>query len=330
MIDQDRWVRETLSYVCPFATREWFRRWQDARVFVSVYRVYRVPLKGAFSRRPLVAEFGQVRAVFLQWDAPYQKIDQNIVEQPNGQIVMQPHPLHTYRTGDGILLLLMTPLPENYDGNDENAARERVSFTRSLMVALVGRNAAYEHEFDMSVECGDRAVSNPSPVFITPVDEIPMVNEEGVELVSVALEKLSLLDDSTQNRIRLALRWYQRSFGDDRLVRDTTEGQIDDFINCWLALETLSMEGTTNIAPIKNMLGDIHGLDAQQAGELFPIGRLYRLRGSILHDGQLQHLKQGLTRFMTDVFADLLLHVLGLPSGENTRRYLDGSASGLI
>lgn len=90
------------------------------------------------------------------------------------------------------------------------------------------------------------------------------------------------------------------------------------------------MERTTNIGPIKDMLAEIHGLDAQQAGELFPIGRIYGLRGNILHDGQKQRSKDGLTRFMTDVFADLLLHVLSLPSGENTRKYLDGSANGLI
>lgn len=253
-----------------------------------------------------------------------------MIEQPNGQINMQLHHLPTHRTGDGVLLLLMTPLPENYDGNDEDDARDRVSFTRSIMVALIGRNAAYKHEFDINVECGDRSVANPSPVFSTPADETPKVNEEGVALISEALNRLSSFDGATQNRIRLALRWYQRAFGDDRLVRDVKEGQVDDFINCWLALETLVMEGTTNIAPIKAMLAEIHGLDAQQAGKLFPIGRIYRLRGTILHGGQIQRLKDGLTRFMTDVFADLLLHVLSLPNGENTRRYLDGSANRLI
>lgn len=90
------------------------------------------------------------------------------------------------------------------------------------------------------------------------------------------------------------------------------------------------MDGTSNIGPIKRMLAEIHGLDAQQTGELFPIGRINSLRGDILHDGLIQRLKDGLTRFMTDVFADLLLHILGLPSGDNTRRYLDGSANGLV
>lgn len=74
------------------------------------------------------------------------------------------------------------------------------------------------------------------------------------------------------------------------------------------------MSGTTNIAPIKHMLADIHNLNEQQIGELFPVGRIYGLRGDILHEGQMQRLKSGLTKFMTDMFADLLLHVLRLPS----------------
>jgi hypothetical protein len=319
------WISEVLSYVCPFAVDGWFESRQDAKVFVSAYRVYGVPLRN----KPVVATFGQVRAVFIRWNAPYQKIDQNVVEPTRGQIGAEVRPI-LHRTGEGVVLLLMAPLPGDYDGNDQDAARERVGFIRSFMVSLIGRNAAYEHEFDMTVECGERVVANPSGVFVTPADETPAVNADGMEMVRKALENLSSFDDEKQTRIRLALRWYQRSFGDDRVVRDTVQGQVDDFVNCWLALETLAMEGTTDIGPIKRMLADIHRLDAQKIGELFPIGRIYGLRGKILHEGQISNLKDGLTGFMTDVFSDLLLHVLGLPSGENTRKYLDGSANGLI
>ena len=297
--------------------------------WVSAYRAYRVPSGSVSQIRPLIADFEQVRAMFLRWNTPYQKPDQNLIEQKDGSLTFEPHPLYVYQTGYGMLLLLITPLPDDYDGNDEDAAKERVGLIRSVMVALLGRNATYKHEFDVAVECAARIVGTGFFGYTTPADETPMVNKEGMDLVSATLEKLSSLDDSTQNRIRLALRWNRRSFGDDRIARDTTEGKVDDFINSWLALETLAMEGTTNIAPIKNMLAEIHSLDAQQAGDLFPIGRIYGLRGNILHDGQMQRLENGLIRFMTDVFSDLLLHILGLPSGKNTWRYLDGSARGL-
>ena len=330
MDPQTAWIRNVLTYVCPFVRKEWFDAGDDAVVFVSVYRVYRVPLKGAFSLRPLTADFGGARAVYIQWDASYQKVDQNIVEGEDGALQMELHPVHVYRTGEGVLLLLMAPLPSNYDGNDEDAAKEQVSFVRSIMVALLGRNAAYEYEFDMVVDCGDRSVMNPSPVFATPVDERPAVNKEGMELVSAALEKMSSLDETTQNRVSLALRWYQRSFGDDRLVRDPNEEDIDGFINLWLAWETLVMERYNDINSITRALADIHECEAQRIGELFPVGRIYGLRGDILHQGQIKTVQPSLIRLMTDVFADLLLHVLELPSGDNTRRYMDGRAQDLF
>lgn len=159
MSEQNRaWVREVLEYVCPHATKHWFKRSLDARVFASVYRAYRVPfLTGGYSAKPLVTDFGDVRAVFGRWDAPYQHIYQNLIEKADGQIGGQFH-ANVQRTGAGLLLLLMTPLPEGYDSNDADAAKEKVSFTRSFMVSLMGRNAAREHEFDMIVECGPRSV----------------------------------------------------------------------------------------------------------------------------------------------------------------------------
>jgi Apea-like HEPN len=324
------WMREVLIHVCPLAVKEWYKRAQDAQVFVSAYRVFRVPfLTSGYSRKPLVADFGEVRAVFGVWDAPYQVIDQNVIEGSDGKLGGQFFG-HLQRTGGGVLLLLLTPLPDNYNPRDEGVAKERVRFIRSLMVSLIGHNAAYEHEFDMAVECGARTVSAPSPIFTTPVNEMPAVNRKGIDLVNAALESLSSLDHAAQNRIRLALRWYQRSLGDNRVVHDSEEEQVDRFINCWLAWETLAMERYDDINSITRMLAHIHELSVQRTGEIFPVGRINSLRGDILHNGRMGGIKVGLTRFMSDVFADLLLQVLNLPSGGNTRKYLDGTASRLI
>lgn len=324
-------VRQVIGHVKSFVpVQDWFDRPEDASVWVSAYRAYRVPSQSVSRKRALFKDFEQVRAVFLHWDAPYLKPDQNVIEGKNSLPQFAPQPLYEYRTGPGVLLLFITPLPVGADMEASGAARERVQYVRSLMVALLGRNAAYRHEFDVDIEFATRSVGSPSSVFTTPEDETPEVNKRGLELVATALEKLSSLDSSTQNRIRLALRWYQRSFGDDRLVRDTKEEDIDKFVNCWLAWETLVMERYDDINSITHALADIHGREVQRIGELFPIGRIYGLRADILHHGQMKDLKQGLISFMTNVFADLLLHVLGLPSGENTRRYLDGSAGELI
>jgi hypothetical protein len=91
-----------------------------------------------------------------------------------------------------------------------------------------------------------------------------VVSRRGVELVKSTLEKIASLDEPTRNRVRLALRWYQRSLGDDRSARDPREADVDDYIDFWLALETLAMDRTNDPNRITRKLADIHGLDRQR------------------------------------------------------------------
>lgn len=288
-----------------------------------------MPLDGTFWRRPLVADFEGVRAVYLHWNASYLNLAQNIVEHKDGELKLESLS-HTWAaTGDGVLLLLLAPLYESHSPKAEAIARGKVGLVRSMIVALLGRNAAFKQEFEISVLCEKKEVGTVSPTFATPTAQVPTVNKEGLQLVDAALHHTSSLEETMKNRIHLALRWFQRSFGENRIVRDIEEGTTDNFINCWLALETLAME-SSNIQPIKKMLSEIHGLDAQTLGELFPIGRVYNVRNDIVHGGRITGLDKELVEFMGNVFIDILLHMLDLPSGKNTEQYLDGSAKALV
>jgi hypothetical protein len=68
----------------------------------------------------------------------------------------------------------------------------------------------------------------PLPRLFGNLKEYACINrhEQGEELINTVLEKLASLDDPTQNRYRLALRWYQRYFGDDRLVEIPWKGRL--------------------------------------------------------------------------------------------------------
>lgn len=76
-----RGIREILTYVRPFVPEEWFERREDAKVWVSAYRVYGVPSVRSFATRPLVADLEQVRVVFLYWNAPYPRLYHNLIER---------------------------------------------------------------------------------------------------------------------------------------------------------------------------------------------------------------------------------------------------------
>lgn len=299
---------------------------------MSAYRAYLVPHKSFDRREQIIADFAQVRAVYLRWNAPYFRTSHSLAESKEKTIHFDPHPFYVYSTGEGVLLLLLTPLPDDYgdENPDESAARDRISSARSTIVALMGRNAAYNHEFDMSIQCSERTINSRSHLFGTPQDDTPLVNNEGVGLVNIALNRMHAMNYKEQERIRLGLRWHQRSLGDELIARDTEEGRIDSFVNSWLALETLLMQGYTNISPIIGLLAQIHSLSKQRAGEMFPIGRIFNLRGKILHEGHIIDLSAELLKFMNDLFADSLLHTLGLPNGQYTEKYLNGAAQNLL
>jgi hypothetical protein len=307
----------------------WSNNYPSGQFWVSVFRVYRVPLDGRFATNPVVADLGETRAVFTHWEAPWEQWLFQQLERTgmNRDMIAHSKFLDWATTENGALLLLITPSEDEGEAA-EALARQRTAYIRSVVVAVLGRNAAFEHLFEYWFNINDRTNRRPDLVFDLPLAfAVPEINPQGIKLVSGTLAAIEALGEETQNRIRLALLWYERAIEGSRKV-SPLRNDVEGFINSWLALETLAMPNTTNEKPIKRKLEEIHDLTAQRAGEVFPIRRLAELRGEVVHQGKLEGVKPELLWFMADVFVDLLMHFLGLPSGERTRKYLDGRAQG--
>lgn len=324
------YVLHHISQLVP--VQQWFDRPEEAQVWVNVYRVYGVPLNAALAESPFVSDFGLVRAVYVQWDVPYRQFAYRVGNTVDGGLTFNQEFLNWSSTGNGVVLLLITPFSESGGDEAEFAARERVSLVRSVIVAVMGRNAAFELAFDCQVHLHRRTVDRLSPMMAGPNPNVePPVNPQGAALIGSVLDNLSALDEATQNRVELALRWYERSLGEDQLVRDIRETAVDEFINCWVALEALVSAGEQRPAgQIIKRLAKIHGIKTQQAGSTFPVSRAYKLRKEIFHRGELVSVRGDWHGFLSDIFVDLLFDTLKLPSGQNTAKYLDGPASGLI
>jgi hypothetical protein len=110
-------------------------------------------------------------------------------------------------------------------------------------------------------------------------------------------------------------------------------GDVDELIDYWVALETLSRtEGKRAAGAISKILAKIHNITTQRAGESSPISQIYQRRKEAMHQGDLQQgIGFDLQRFLSDVFIDILaLHVLGLSGIPRTSEYLDGRAYGFL
>jgi hypothetical protein len=251
-------------------------------------------------------------------------------------------------TGDAPVLFLMTPfeLPTDSDlslpeGSGiltelevDTAARERLTMARAAIVAVLGRNAAFEELFEILFEFdyqgGSRSTflttERTSPTTFDP----PKLDGFSAELAKQVVEGIQSQDTDTKNRLLLALRWYLLA---QRNPLRKNESYVDLFISYWIALESLAGPNEA-VASIRRMLKEMHGLQGRSnqsvEDNLFPIGRIFGLRGRIVHEGHTPEIGYKLLSFMDDLFTDILLHTLGLATAHKTDAYLDGSAIGFL
>lgn len=332
----DDYLRQSLATtLLPFLPphTQWFEHPEGAVIWVSVFRVFRVPYDTQVVRGK-IAEFGQVRAVFTNVNLPYFNMAFGFNPTPEGGVEPKGNFVGWEASDRGVLLLLMTPLKSDGDLDPEIAARYRIDSARATIVAVMGLNAAFEQVCELSIEGRDASmagISRNSPAMENPgFYETPDIEDSSAfEPIRSVLEGIESLDSPTQNRVRLALRWYQRALGDRRVLK-LGGGNVDALINYWVALETLVRVGEQKVTgALIGALSDIHGLSRQEVGQTFPISKIYERRKKIVHQGELMlGMSFELQRFLSDVFLDILvLRIMRLSSIPRTQKYLDGRAT---
>ncbi len=234
--------------------------------------------------------------------------------------------------------MLMTPLKSDRQNVDpETAARLRLDSARAVLVGIMGLNAAFEQVCEFSINYEDTnktTVSRTSQSMENPKSyETPRIHDHEVyELVKAVLEGVDSLDAPIQDRVRLALRWYQRALGEKRVLPMGT-ASVDALINYWIALETLVRVGERKVAgTLIKELAEIHNVSTEKIGQRFPISKVYEHRKKVVHQGQLMlGASFELQQFLSDVFMDILvLRVMKLPYSSRMQEYLDGRAYGYL
>jgi hypothetical protein len=345
----ERLIQQLLPLVPRYT---WFAPSELVRVIVQAFRVYRVPF-GTMPVLPsasLVMDFRsiQVRAVlgrdiflypdpesFHLFPAPNGSLEEGTQEvwiiTTEGEFLRTTDREMWRSTKDGVLMLLITPSMTDEEIGDlptevSPAVREKLALVRSAITATLGQNAAFEKlfEVDLRVKQDASQISGLTSSRISPTTyDPPKLDGFSAELAQQVVEQTQALDDDTRSRVLLAMRWYllaQRH----RLEQD--ESNTDILVSYWVALEALAMPNTTNINPVKRILGEIHNMSAQQVGDTFPIGKIFNLRGKVLHEGYVPEIQWKLLVFMDDLFVDVLLQILGVAATPKTYAYLDGSA----
>lgn len=343
-----------LAHFVPVDT--WFDPSEPKNVAVQVFRVYGEPFahRSHLPTAFLLTDFKslKVRAAFVRADMILPDYDHafDLFPTPDGGTELGPQTAYVSfegedamywsdqaiwrATGDGTLLLLMTPSLTKRGVADGAgpvpfAITETLTLARASIVATMGRNAAFEQLFECELVLEEDSSALGVMMHGRHDPEHygrPKLDGAHAELSERFIERVEDLDERTRNRVKLALRWFVRA---QRHPSPKGELKVDTFLNYWVAFEALAMPNEKPWSAWKK-LAAIHGLTEEKAKNLFPVGPMQGLRARILHRGELYPLNEDLLTLLEDMFLDVLLHILGLLDAPRTDRYLDGSAHGLL
>lgn len=214
-------------------------------------------------------------------------------------------------TADEPFILLVTPFEGGAYGG-EAGARARTAAALGTLVALFGRSMARDLVFATIVGMPP----NPS---VTIHSEMLRVDDRRPDLTPTRMERLlhasrtwAEAPEGGRRSLELSLRWFQRAVGEDG---------ADALLSLWVAIEALELT-TTDIAPISVALGEIYRVSPREAKAEFMVGRLYGLRGAIVHGGARPAIDALLIDYVEALYSDLLLRRLGLAPEHRSRLHL--------
>lgn len=351
----DEMLMRQLGQFIPTTT--WFEQPNEGRVAVQVFRVHRVAFADtqALPSASLIIDFSEIqaRAVFGRGEIIHPDHESaQLFPTPDGgsEIRMQAVwtvPLEEEEqfmrrtdrelwrsTGDGVMLVLLTSLDANAAHDNESAVlpqgvREKLTLARAAIIAMLERNTAFEQLLETKLtfsQQGARMDGLSAMRFSPESFDPPRLDGFGAALAEEVVARVQSLDARMRNRVLLALRWYLLA---QRHPLPREESMIDVFINYWVALEALAMPDQ-RLSTITRIFAEIHDRTAQEVGQLLPIGRIFGLRGRVLHRGETPELRHEVLQLMDAVFVDVLVHTLDIDAVPKTSVYMDGSGNDLV
>lgn len=295
---------------------DWFNNPKESSIWISGYRMLRV-FPSDFPTGPKHFDLHRVR-VFLSYGS-LSYLDSKAASPlvtDSGEFKFSTSELEK-KTPLGAYLTLLLPFKIDGKEGNENATKDRINDVIGLIASVNQFNMVYEHIFDYvnDVDGNERSVIG--PIRINPMAiPAPNLTQTRLNLISTIDERIERKVENTRNRIRIALRWYKMGINDVG---------VDAFLKYWIAIETLSMPDTTNIRPLIQQLSDINNIQYEDAVNRYNIGKVFGIRGKIVHSGEQIPINANLIEYLENMFFDLLLFELNMPSEKRTELFIQSS-----
>jgi len=306
--------RKTIAFA-DFASTEWFEKPGKSSLWVSGYRMLRVPSEQLGLSRVLDLE--HVRLVFLRGSICYTDASAAKIELRSDQEwSFDASKVQNVTSPEGTYLLIIAPFA--IDGREGNEAltRDKIRSALGLVASFYTKAALYQHLFDNILQIGDQRIETFSPPLQNPMWFPPVdLSETAVMNIEAINASIIRRPAEEKNRIYLALRWLHAAV--------TEEDPLDSLLKYWVAIETLAMPDTTNIASANQSLAQGYHIELAEARDRFRLGRLASLRSEIVHNGKRPSIHGQLLRYLECLFSDLLSVSLGVQCRRRAQTVID-------
>ncbi|MDP1839625.1 MAG: HEPN domain-containing protein [Reyranella sp.] len=286
-----------------FVPAGWFKEHNLSSVWLSGFRAFRV--QAALSEGYAHFDMGDVQAVLIHGSVPYWSVKDFRVDWQGDSPVFEVSGASQVQPPAGFYLILLAPHDRDGIKGDEGRTKARISATVGMLAAIFGRNIVFLRVFDNVLELSDGRTHSFSPTIENPLAFPPVdATDTRRRLAQQLFASLATLSSPQRNLVELSLRWYEQALFDSG---------TDAFIKFWIAIETLAMPNITNIRAIDALLATAYGIDEQSVRSAFKIGRIFGLRGRIVHDGAIVPIHSELMAYLEALYVDVLYACLSVP-----------------
>jgi hypothetical protein len=275
--------------------------WHDQPVWISSYRAFRLPTSALVRTEPF--ELLGVRAQLFWGRPPVWNSTLTLRPQPDGGVVAESVVDGVAHAADGPYLLLMTPTGAGGTPEAVEVTGSRLHSVVALLRLALGRNVAVEPFGDLTFTTSSLNVTAQHSFRPPTFDPAPDLSAVRLQLLSDIDQAIDRLDERKRGRVALSLQWFFDA---------QDNGGVDSFLSYWFALDALAMPKPSGVKAFEDRLATMYGLERTDVQSRFRLGRLKNVRDRIVHEALRPPIHIRLLEFLSALYWDALLDILGL------------------
>lgn len=291
----------------------WFKNRETSSIWLSGYRMMRVTNE---SIPEGMRYFDLKKARIFLFYGTVDYIDSSSATpqiSPNGDVIFDTSAINK-QTPIGAYLIIVLPFDVDSKEGNERVTKDRIADIVGLIASVNQMNMIFTHLFDYVYNLSRKEKSVIGNVIINPFSmPIPELSKERLAFITTIDDAIESKEASLRERIRLSLRWYKSAIYDEN---------VDAFIKYWIAIETLGMSDT-KISPLNRALARIYNISQEETRNKFNIGRIFGIRGRIIHDGEQLQIGVTILGYLESIYIDLLYDAIGCQSDYRVGQYIE-------